>query len=815
MKKILLLLLLPFALLNNVLGQTATPKAIIKGTLADSAKNQPMAFITVLLKDAQTSQPVKSVLSKDDGSFEVSAPIGKSYQLVFAFIGYKSKTINVPALTKAEQVVNLGKLLLSETNGQLKEVAIVAARPVIKQEVDRIAYDVQADPESKSLTALDMIRKVPLLSVDASDNIMLKGSGNYKILINGKESALMAKNPSDVLKAMPATNIERIEVITTPPAKYDAEGLAGIINIITKKNVDQGYNVGFSARYNTVWGPGFNVNTTVKQGKFGFAGFAGWNNQANNQIEYNGSNQLFTDKSALVQNGFNRVSGNNHYANAELSYEIDTLNLVTASFQMFGGAFDNIGTQNSSQYSSSGATTQQYSLDNNTGNSWTGLDASINYQLGFKKSKDQLLTLSYKYSYSPNTQSNDNDITSIIGKNQQSYMQYNSAGNKTHTIQLDYVQPISKALNLEAGGKTIMRNNYSDFETSIYDPASNAFLPSAAQSNSFDYHQDVYSLYNSYQLKLTDWTAKAGARLEHTTIDATFNTGGTPVNRGYNNLIPSVSIQRKLKNSSVTFGYTQRIQRPSIYQLNPFINRSNPNFITTGNPDLKPELSNTFELNYSNFAKSPVTIGLSYAFSGNSIQNVSNVSTQTTDGKLDTITTTTYQNLGSNKTLGINANLNLTFFKHFTINTNAQLTHAWLKGTYNGNVYTNAGWGSNTETNLSYKFENTLRFGFNFGYYVPNVTLQGKSGSYLYNSYVVGKDFLNKKATLSFLVNNPYSKYTTQNSYIRTNDFYQTSYNTERYATFAFRVNYRFGKLNSDIKKNQRSINNDDTSNSK
>src|ERR1700743_2459251 len=149
----------------------------------------------------------------------------------------------------------------------------------MKREGDRISYDVQADPESKALTALDMMRKVPLLSVDANDNIKMKGSSNYKILINGRESALVAKDPSDVLKAMPADNIEKIEVITTPPAKYDAEGLAGIINIITKKNADQGYNGQISGRYNSVYGPGYNFNGSYKQGKLGVSGYFGFGNQ--------------------------------------------------------------------------------------------------------------------------------------------------------------------------------------------------------------------------------------------------------------------------------------------------------------------------------------------------------------------------------------------------------------------------------------------------------------------------------------------------------------------------------------------------------
>src|SRR4029077_13347907 len=175
------------------------------------------------------------------------------------------------------QSADLGTIYLKPSGKQLKEVSVVVVKPLIKRDLDGITYDVSADPETPSLSALDMMRKVPLLTVDGNDNIKLKGKANYKILINGKESALMAKNPSDVLRSMPATNIERIEVITTPPAKYDAEGLAGIINIITKKNVDQGYNIGINGRYNTLWGPGFNLNGTLKQGKFGLSAFAGYN----------------------------------------------------------------------------------------------------------------------------------------------------------------------------------------------------------------------------------------------------------------------------------------------------------------------------------------------------------------------------------------------------------------------------------------------------------------------------------------------------------------------------------------------------------
>ncbi len=229
--KALILTTLLSCLLFQSQAQTNLSSINLKGVVSDSTNGKPLAFATIVVQNEKTKAPVKNFITKDDGSFEFSLGDSLNYQLVFAFTGYDNKTIPVEKGKSAD----LGTVSLKPSGKQMQEVTVVAVKPLIKRDLDGISYDVSADPETPVLSVLDMMRKVPLLSVDGNDNIKLKGKSNYKILINGKESALMAKNPSDVLRSMPATNIERIEVITTPPAKYDAEGLAGIINIITKK----------------------------------------------------------------------------------------------------------------------------------------------------------------------------------------------------------------------------------------------------------------------------------------------------------------------------------------------------------------------------------------------------------------------------------------------------------------------------------------------------------------------------------------------------------------------------------------------------
>src|SRR5882762_278775 len=206
MKRLLLMALCCF-LSAIVLAQPSPKTLTVKGTAIDSVTNKPLGYVTVALQDAATKQSVRGGLTKDDGTFELKTVQGKTYQLTLASVGYRTKVVKV---TGDNEVINIGNIILSPAKNQLKEISITAVRPIVKQEIDRISYDVQADPETKTQNVLDMLRKVPLITVDASDNIQLKGEGNYKILINGKPSSLVAHNPSDVFKSMPASSIQKI-----------------------------------------------------------------------------------------------------------------------------------------------------------------------------------------------------------------------------------------------------------------------------------------------------------------------------------------------------------------------------------------------------------------------------------------------------------------------------------------------------------------------------------------------------------------------------------------------------------------------------
>lgn len=809
MKALFLVPFLSIFLFFNSNAQMAA-EAGIKGIVVDSVSKKGQDYITAALK--KDNETLRTTLTNSDGSFEIKKVSMGKYTLIIVAMGYSSKSI--PIEIKENKIYDLGKIILASQSNKLNEVNVTAAKPIIKQEIDRISYDMQADPESKVNSVLDMMRKIPLLSVDAEDNIKLKGSGSYKILINGKPSSLVARNPSDVFKSMPAANIEKIEVITTPPAKYDSEGLAGLINIITKKNIDAGYNGSLNIRDGfPAGGPGASGSLTVKEGKFGVSAYGGYNKYKNPSTVSRSSRLTSGDVPTLLnQDGTNSYKSSFGYLNTELSYEIDSLNLITGEVSFNQSSDDSFSGQ-ASDLSSSVANDaqfspiQQYLLNSKGNGTWKGTDLSLNYQLGFKSDKARLLTFSYKLSNFSNNQFTDLNISNRFNypdTDFPNYNQFNDGTTAEQTIQADYVHPLNKKLNLEGGVKAILRHNGSNFEVQNQTAAGD-FVEDPTKSNDYDNHQNVYGMYNSYQYNLKDWGFKAGVRVELTTINADFISQDANLDKSFFNVIPALSINRKFKNmSSLNLGYTQRIQRPGIWELNPFVDRSNPSFEFTGNPDLKPVLSNSFELNYSRFKKGSINIGLNYAFATNTVQQIS------VYDELTRITRSTYVNTGKDRKLGTNFNINYPFTKSLNLTLGGNMNYIWLQGLVNGLEYKNDGLQGYFYGYLSYKIEPGWRIGSNFSYNTSYITLQGKSRANAYTSFSVGKDIIKDKLTFSGSVSNPFQKLRAYENTTEGVNFRQTSYNENYSRRFSLSLNWRFGKLKESIKKNQRGINNDD-----
>ncbi|MEJ7559901.1 MAG: outer membrane beta-barrel family protein [Pedobacter sp.] len=782
----------------------------IVGVVKDSLKNELVQYATITLQDS-LGKGLKSNFTDINGKFQFDSLANRHYKISIASIGYENRQVDVLTNPKL-QLRNLGILLVYAANVSLKQVNVVGTRPILKQEIDRLTYDVQADPESKIRNVLDVMRKIPLISVDAEDEIRLKGSPNYRIFINGNPSSMMAKSPKDVLRSMSASNIQKIEVITTPPAKYEGEGLAGIINIITNKNIENGYSGNINSSYRLpVGGISNSGSLIVQKGKFGASLVGGITNyNSPNSDRFSDRTTTGVNPTFLSQDRVNNFDSQYRYLTSLLSFEIDSLNLFSGEISINNGSYKSHNDQNSRLFDQSNSIVQSYSVENLLINPWTGLDVGLNYQLVFKKKKDKLLTLSYKLS---NT--TDNTDYSLTLDNQFNYpasdfLQINNSKAFEQTIQLDYVNVFGN-LKIESGIKGIFRENESDYQYSSYDESSSSYQLQADKSNIFSNDQNIYGIYNSYLYSKGHLSIQAGGRLEHTTLRSIFSRGNAEVKDEYYNLIPAISSTLKFdeNNQALNIGYTRRIQRPNIWNLNPFVDRSNPSIEVAGNPNLRPVKSNNLLMNYSNFKKLSLNIGVGYSFANNTIQQVYTYDDATG------ITRTTYDNIGKERQLGLDFNVSYPITAKFIFSTGGNLSHLWLEGLVDNILIKNKGLKGIAFGKIAYNINQGMHLNADVNYQSANITLQGRFRPNVYSSFSIDKALFKSKLFAAASISNPFGKFRDFSSVTQGNDFTQTNTSVNYFRAVTFSLNYKFGKSDNSIKKNVRSINNDDSTGGK
>jgi outer membrane receptor protein involved in Fe transport len=778
-------------------------KRIISGTIFENGKKIPVKFVTVELL-RKSDQAVLSKTNTDaEGKYSMATDENEALLVKVNVIGYQSVTVPVEA---GAANVTVPAVYLELDYQKMTAVNVVSKRPLVKQEIDGLSYDVQADPESKFTSLLDMIRKVPFISVDADDNVKLKSSSSYRVLIDGKESSIIAGNPRDVFKSMPATNVLRIEVITNPPSKYDGEGLAGIINIITvKKMAANGYNGSIGVNYKDPSGPWSNANINFKAGRLGISAYAGFSFANIPLTNFTIVQRSLIGLPATVsQRGRASTNSDREYMSTQISYEIDSLTVATASLGYNMNSSDRSRYIHTNQISST--ISQSYSLNNQTETKGDGYDLGLDFQRLSKKNKARFLTGSYRYSANKSNVFNSVESFEKINYEQADFNQRNKSGVREHTGQLDYTIPVKKII-IETGVKAILRDNFSYFLVRSYDSAAGGFKDDPFSSNDFTYQQNVYSVYNSYLANLNKWTFRLGARLERTTVDARFITASTNFSTEYNNFLPSLAVQHKLsKATSINLGYSERIRRPGIAQLNPFVDRQNPVSLVVGNPFLKPELSQAFSLNLSVSKKVNFNFGASYSYSNNTIQ---------TFAKSDAsgITTFTFGNLGKNKSLGFDMNINYPVTKQLNVSLNSQLNFLRFSGFISNDSIPFGRNGTVGNVNLfaGYKFGKEWRTSLTLLYFSPNINLQGTSSPFYYASWSLSKNLLKKRLTISGSISNPFSRFLRYETDTYDQRFIQNIDNEIVYRRFNLGVNFKFGKLkDGSIKKSRENIKNDD-----
>ncbi|MBC5993250.1 TonB-dependent receptor domain-containing protein [Pontibacter cellulosilyticus] len=771
---------------HTAYAQTSKAFLSIKGTIVDSVSQKTLSYVTVII--VERSQVVRTTLSYDDGTFTLSELPNLQYQLTISYLGYKTKTLTLPSSTSP--TVDLGTIILTPTATELDEVQITTLRPLIEQSFDRTIYNVDADPEANSLSTLDMLRKVPYLTIDAEDNLQLKGSNSYQILVNGKRSALFAGNPSEIFKTLPANSIKKVEVITNPSARYEASGIGGIINIVTHKKSISGYNGSINLTGDSPEGYTAGSFLSATAGKFSFSGRYNYRHSESPPNSSSFYRNDFINNSKLKQTSIRTSKSSSQNLGSEISYQLSPQDIITANYSQYSSNNTSNFTQLAKQTNAIGALTQSFQNLNYGKSESTGQDVSLDYEHSFKKSDQQLLSFSFNSTTSNSSNNSDLTIKPIVNYTGRVSVATNENNTKERIIQVDYVHPIGKQ-SLEVGARSMFEKSTSNYFFKTRDEETGYFLPDPSMSNSFSYNQDVHAAYISFNLTTGKWGLITGGRIERTKLDANFRSSGTSVSKSYLSLFPNVTLSRALKeNSRINLSYSQRIDRPGLYSLDPYVDQTDPLNISFGNPDLDPATSHAFQAEYSTYYKATsFNLNATHTFTNNSIEQL------TILGK-DSVARNTFGNIGQNRNYGLTLNGNTTLFKRLSLNLNAGANYVSYTSTLEGEPQTNEGFTYNLRGAANVRFGKGWRISGNLSYNSPNIILQGSSSGYSWSSLSINKQFLkNEKASIAFNVRSPFIKERRNLHETINPSFYQLRESFTVIRQFSLAFSYRFGKL--------------------
>ena len=801
----------------------------LKGILLDSLtqEGEPYATIRVARKSAP-GKPVKMLVSGLDGRFKENMKGTGNFVLTITSVG-RNPIVKNFSVKAGQKLVDFGTLYVTDASNELGQVEIVAQKPLVKADIDKIEYNVKDDPDSETNTLLEMLRKVPMVTVDGEDNIKVNGSSSFKVYVNGKPNNMMSNNPTEVLKSMPANTIKHIEVITNPGPKYDAEGVGGILNIVTEGGGFEGYTVTVSDNVSNR-GAGGGVFGTVQKGKFTVSARYNYNYN-DSPRSYSGGTQRATDPHSEVANldyeGSSKGDGSFQSGSMEASYEIDSLNLISASFGLWGGGNSSNGGSNYVGNSPlDNHLLYQYGIGSHSKSSWYSIDGGIDYQRLSPTIKGRMFTLSYKVNTRPQTSDSYSEYDIAYGHDDWTdYLrrlqdQHNDGSQNTteHTFQADYTTPIGEMHTIESGVKYILRNNSSDNDRYLRTSADNAdYVFDDEYSTHYRHQNDIIAAYLGYGLKWKKLSGRLGVRYEHTIEDVKYLLGrGDDFRKNYDDVVPSASLGWKLTDlSNLRVGYNMRIYRPGIWYLNPYLDDSNPSSISQGNPELDSEHSHAFDLSYSNFTpKFNINLSARYSFTNNSIQSVTSLVSEddipdfSEDKKTGKdVLYTTYQNIGKSRNLNLSAYVNWNATKDTRIYANLFGGYTSLKG---AEGLENDGWNLFAFGGAQQTFKHDWRLSVNVFGQTPWIMLQGKGSSFFSYSVNLNKSFLNRRLSLSAFASNFFQKYNKFESHIEGQGFLQDSWNKYPQMRFGFSVSYRIGELKASVKKAARTITNDD-----
>ncbi|SDR85806.1 Outer membrane receptor proteins, mostly Fe transport [Polaribacter sp. KT25b] len=630
----------------------------LKGTVIDAKTNQPLEYATIVLKNLQTEK-VTGGITDEKGSFSVQTPKG-TYDISIEYISFKTKRNLAQEITENK---NYGIIKLEEDESSLDEIVVIAEKSSVDIRLDKKIYNVGKDMTVKGGNAADVLNNVPSVDVDAEGAISLRGSENVRILIDGKPSALVGLSGADALKQLPSDAIERIEVITSPSARYDSEGTAGILNIILRKGNATGFNGSVSATVGDPKNYQTSVNLNLRSEKINLFSNFGYSDNTSPGV-YNSNITYLKDAvidSTRIENRDNNNNRKSFNANIGLEYFLNKKSSVTGTIFVRDSDGRDISTNNISSFDVLGNNLNNSTRIQNESEIDKTLQFSLNYTNNFND-KGHKLTVDLQHSTNKENQSAI--ITDV-------YPETNTTDELSldNLLQADYVLPIGENSQFELG----YRGSFEDLTSDYLVNAPN-LDPRYDPSNNLEFKQNVNAFYTQFGSKINKFSYLLGVRAEMTNIDINLVNTSESYTKNYTNFFPTVNFGYEMtEDQSFTLGYSRRLRRPRSYYLNPFESRESETVIFKGNVDLDPTYTNSFDLGYLNrWGKLTLNSSIYYQHSTNDIERVNSQEIRIINGKETNVLVRQPINLASEDRAGF----------EFTANYNAS-NKVKLSGSFN------------------------------------------------------------------------------------------------------------------------------------
>lgn len=752
----------------------------VTGIVKEQSTRQPVAYATVMIGDKETGEAITGTTTEEDGSFSITTT-ASDFFVEITFIGYESQRKD--DITIKNGKVNVGTIMLAEDSRALQEVVVRGEKSRTEFKLDRRVFNVGQDLASTGASALEVLNNVPSVNVSIEGQISLRGSAGVQILIDGKPS-IMTDEQSNALGTITADMIESIEVITNPSAKYAAEGTSGILNIILKKEEKKGLNG--SITLNTGIPDNHSVGVSLNRRTEKFNLFTQLGAGHRSLPQYSESiNRDRINNTTISSDGTEYRNETFYNVILGTDYHINPLNVITLS-----GNFAYEVEKQPSQYNfsftdSTGAIASRWNRQETTSAANPKYQYELQYEKKFEDNEDHVLLFSAIGSYFGKAQSSEFINTPVLGNNFNNNQRTETTFQQAdYTFKLDYTDPLTEQVTIETGAQYLINDVGNDF--SVRNLIDGTWVTVDALTNNFEYNQKVLGVYGTGAYEGKKWGVKLGLRAENTDLSTLLTTTNEANNLNFTNLFPTVHTSYKLSEKvSVQAGYSRRIYRPRLWDLNPFFNIRNNFNIRVGNPDLLPEFTGSYEItSIFNLKKSAINFSIYQRNTSAVIERVSTFE--------NNVNTTMPMNIGTNRTTGVELNGDYSPNKWLKLTGDFNLNYFVRKGEFQQQSFDFSGdqWSSQLTSKIALPADFDLEITGN--YQSGFRTVQGTVSGFAFADFGVRKKLKGGKAVINLGVRDVFAS-RIRESVIERSNFYLYNYGRRgRFVTLG--LSYGFGK---------------------